>query len=167
MSEQTNISAVGIMGVESIVRGRAARIYFTYPDGKRYYMGNFISFEAKVDHKKTKLNILYDFQGRGNVKGAPTNTITGSRYFNNSIHRKYLLEYAKNGKDLYYTITVINDDPSSNVGKQSIILTGCNDDSTVLAKFDADTEYLTEDFNATFEGWNMDDFFNDNAIANA
>ena len=60
---------------------------------------------------------------------------------------------------MYFDIQVTNEDPTSAAGRQSIILTGCNLDGGVLAKFDADGEYLDEDINGTFEDWNMPEVF--------
>jgi hypothetical protein len=33
-----------------------------------------------------------------------------------SLFRKMAIQYAKTGKDTYFTITVVNDDPGSTVG---------------------------------------------------
>ncbi|MFQ4424074.1 hypothetical protein C4Z69_04625, partial [Clostridioides difficile] len=40
-------------------------------------------------------------------------------------------------------------------GRQTIILEDCNMDSGIIAKFDADGEYLDEDMDFTFENWKL------------
>ena len=54
---------------------------------------------------------------------------------------------------------ITNEDPSSAAGKQTVVLIGCNIDGGVLAKFDADGEYLDEDMDFTFEDFSMPDKF--------
>ena len=50
---------------------------------------------------------------------------------------------------------IINEDPTSTVGKQEIQLLDCNIDGGILAKFDADGEYLDEEMDFTFEDFSM------------
>ena len=44
---------------------------------------------------------------------------------------------------------------------QTVILKDCNIDSALLAKFDADAEYLDEDMDFTFEDFKMPEAFKD------
>lgn len=71
-------------------------------------------------------------------------------YYITSLFRKMALQYIKTGKDVYFDMTVVNDDPSTTVGKQTTVLYGCNIDGTILAKFDIDTPVLDEDVDFTF-----------------
>ena len=50
---------------------------------------------------------------------------------------------------------IINQDPTSAAGKQEVVLYGCNIDGGILAKFDADGEYLDEDMDFTFEDFSI------------
>ena len=50
--------------------------------------------------------------------------------------------------------------PTSRVGRQTVILIDCNIDGGILAKFDADAEYLDEDMDFTFEDFEMPEVFN-------
>ena len=45
------------------------------------------------------------------------------------------------------------------MGRQTVILKDCNVDGGILAKFDADAEYLDEDMDFTFEDWEMPETF--------
>lgn len=71
-------------------------------------------------------------------------------HYMTSIFRKMVLEYVKTGKDTYFDITVTNDDPSSTVGIQTILLIDCNLDGISLAKLDSDDTILEEDVEFTF-----------------
>ena len=62
--------------------------------------------------------------------------------------------------DIYFDIQITNEDPTTSVGRQTIILKDCNLDGGILAKFDADAEYLDEDVDFTFEDVEMPEKFN-------
>ncbi len=69
------------------------------------------------------------------------------------------LKYAKTGKDTYFNITIVNDDPTSTIGKQTIVLYNCNIDSTILAKLDTEADALEEDIDFTFDDFDILDSF--------
>ena len=64
-------------------------------------------------------------------------------------------DYKQSGKDAYFEIQIINDDPTSKVGKQEVILLDCNIDGGILAKFDANGEYLDEEMEFTFDDFTI------------
>ena len=70
-----------------------------------------------------------------------------------------MLDYKNTGQDTYFEIQVTNEDPTSDVGRQTIILKDCNIDGGILAKFDADADYLDEDMDFTFEDFSMPESF--------
>lgn len=80
-------------------------------------------------------------------------------FYVTSLFRKIALNYAKNGKDTYFTITVVNNDPSSTVGKQTVVLYNCNIDSVMLAKLDTESDVLDEDIDFTFDDFDILDSF--------
>ena len=135
-----------------------AQCYVTI-DGRRYNFMQMIDFEANVDKDKVEIPILGK-TGKGNKASGWKGTFKGTAHYNQSIFRELLLKYKKTGEDIYFDIQVVNEDPTSAAGKQSIILTGCNLDGGILAKFDADGEYLDEDIEGTFEDWSMPTKFN-------
>lgn len=130
-----------------------AECYVTI-DGTRYNFMQAIDLEAKMEKTKTTVPILGKV-GRGNRATGWEGTGSATFHFNTSIFRKVMLEYKKSGKDLYFDIQITNSDPTSSVGAQTVILKDCNLDSIVIAKFDADGEYLDEEFDFTFEDWEM------------
>ena len=69
------------------------------------------------------------------------------------------LKYAKTGEDTYFTVTVVNDDKGSTVGKQTIVLYNCNIDSVMLAKLDTESDALEEDIDFTFDDFDILDSF--------
>ena len=54
---------------------------------------------------------------------------------------------------------ITNEDPSSAAKRQTIIFYDCNTDGGILAKFDADGEYLDEEIEGTFEDFAIPEEF--------
>ena len=75
------------------------------------------------------------------------------------IFRQLLYRYKETGEDVYFDIQITNEDPTSSVGRQTVILKDCNLDGGILAKFDADAEYLDEDADFTFEDFEIPEVF--------
>lgn len=97
--------------------------------------------------------------GKGNKATGWKGTGSATFHFNTSIFRNLLKRYKDTGEDVYFDIQVTNEDPTSSVGRQTVILKDCNMDGGLLAKFDADAEYLDEDMDFTFEDFEMPETF--------
>ncbi len=130
-----------------------AECYVTI-ENKRYNFMQAINLEAKFDKNKTQVPILGK-TGKGNKATGWSGSGSATFHYNTSIFRKLLLKYKETGEDVYFDMQITNDDPSSAAGKQTVILKDCNIDSGILAKFDADGEYLDEDIDFTFEDFSM------------
>lgn len=77
-------------------------------------------------------------------------------YYMTPLFRDMIKRWKETGVDIYFDMVVENDDPESSAGKQSILLIGCNLDSTVLAKLDGDSDDpLDEDVDFTFEDFDI------------
>ena len=86
-------------------------------------------------------------------------------YYVTSLFREMMIEYMKTGKDVYCDITVTNEDETSSVGKQTVVLKRCNFDEVSMAMFDIDSEALEEDMAFTFEDVDLLDKFNKPTIS--
>lgn len=86
---------------------------------------------------------------------------TGSMtiYYITTLFRTMALKYAKSGIDTYFNITIVNDDPGSSVGKQTVVLYNCNIDSVILAKLDTESDVLDESIDFTFDDFDILDSF--------
>ncbi len=129
-------------------------------DGKRYNFMQAIDLEAKYKKTKKKVSILGK-PGGGNKATGWEGTGKAKFHYNTSIFRKLILDFMATGKDIYFDIQIINEDPNSAAERQSITLLGCNIDSGVLAKFDASGEVLEEEIEFTFESATMAESFKD------
>lgn len=127
-------------------------------DGVRYNLMQAINLEATMEKNKVQVPILGKV-GRGNKSTSWSGSGSATFHFNTSIFRKFMKRFKDTGEDFYFDIQITNEDPTSQVGRQTIILKDCNLDSIILAKFDADGEYLDEDIDFTFEDWDMPEEF--------
>lgn len=119
-----------------------------------------IDLEAKFTKKKTKVPILGK-TGKGNKSNGWEGTGKARFHYVSSVFREMMLQYKDTGMDVYFDIQIVNDDPTSDAGIQEVDLIGCNIDGGVLAKFDADGEYLDEEVEFTFEDFLMPTTFDD------
>lgn len=125
---------------------------------RRYNFMQAIKVEAKFEKTKTEVPILGK-TGKGNKATGWKGTGSATFHYNQSVFRQMMLDYKETGEDIYFDMQITNEDPTSTVGKQTIILIDCNIDGGILAKFDADAEYLDEDMDFTFEDFSMPESF--------
>lgn len=131
---------------------------FIVIEDRRYNFMQAINLEAKFSKSKSKVPILGK-TGKGNKASGWEGTGSATFHYNTSIFRKMMLDYKDTGKDVYFEMQITNDDPSSDAGRQTMILKDCNIDGGILAKFDADAEYLDEEIDFTFEDFSMPEEF--------
>lgn len=125
---------------------------------RRYNFMQAINVEAKFEKSKTEVPIL-GRTGKGNKASGWKGTGSATFHYNTSIFRQMMLDYKETGQDTYFEMQITNEDPTSEAGRQTIILKDCNIDGGVLAKFDADADYLEEDMDFTFEDFLMPETF--------
>lgn len=136
----------------------AAAECFITVDGRRYNAMNCINMEVTIKRNKIQVPILGNMM-KGNKATTMEGTGKGTFHYNWSVMRALAKKYKDTGVDTYFEIQITNEDPTSNAGRQTIVLLDCNFDDLTLAKFDADGEYLDEELNFTFEDWKMPEEF--------
>ncbi len=146
-----------IMKGKDAVSAKLAECFVTI-EGNRYNFMQAINLEATMEKTKTEVPILGK-TGTGNKASGWKGTGSATFHYNTSIFRELLCRYKDTGEDIYFDIQITNEDETSAVGCQTIILKDCNMDSGILAKFDAEGEYLDEEMEFTFEDWEMPEKF--------
>jgi hypothetical protein len=131
---------------------------FVTINGRRYNFMQMINLEANFEKTKTEVPILGK-TGKGNKATGWAGTGSATMHYNTSIFRQMMLDYKNTGQDVYFDIQISNEDPTSAAGRQTIILKDCNIDGGILAKFDADEEYLDEEIEFTFDDFSMPESF--------
>lgn len=146
-----------IMHAREAVSAALAECFVTI-EGTRYNFMQAIDLEATMEKSKTEVPILGK-PGKGNKATGWAGSGSATFHYNTSIFRKVMKKYKETGEDIYFDIQITNEDKTSTVGRQTIILKDCNIDSLPIAKFDADGEYLEDEFDFTFEDWEMPEEF--------
>ncbi|MFV0519798.1 MAG: phage tail tube protein [Lachnospirales bacterium] len=142
-----------IMKAKDTICASLAKCYVTIDDS-RYEFMQAINLEATFEKSKSEVPILGK-TGKGNKATGWKGVGSATFHYNTSIFRKLLYNYKETGEDVYFDIQITNEDATSLAGSQTIILKDCNLDSGILAKFDAEAKYLSEDFKFTFEDFEM------------
>lgn len=145
------------MAAKDAVSARLAECFVTIKEN-RYNFMQIIDFESEIEKKKTKVPILGK-TGDGNKSTGWSGTFSGTAHYNQSLFRELLYQFKETGEDIYFDIQVTNEDPTSSVGRQTVIHKDCNLDGGTLSKFDADGEYLDESIDGTFEDFEMPEKF--------
>ena len=148
-----------VMKAKDTVFAGLAECFVTI-EGRRYNFMQAINLEAKFEKNKTEVPILGK-TGKGNKYTGWKGTGSATFHYNTSVFRQMMLKYKETGEDIYFEIQVSNEDPTSQAGRQTMILIDCNIDGGILAKFDANGEYLDEEMDFTFEDFKMPESFNE------
>ncbi|WP_282938990.1 phage tail tube protein [Paenibacillus sp. RC67] len=131
------------------ISGQEGRAYATI-NGQVEEMFYIKKLEGKVEKEKSEVKTLgrrgTQHKAKG-WKGSGSMTI----YYVTSVFREMMLDYIKKGKDTYFDVQVINEDPSSSVGKQTVVLKGVNLDSVIMALLDTGSDALEEEVSFTFD----------------
>ena len=147
----------GFLNVRDTLNGKEGRAYATI-DGRNIAMFYLKKVEASIKKNKTPKNVLGGRATQNKATGwAGSGTLT--MYYMTSEFRALMLEYVNTGKDIYFDLTFVNDDPASDVGIQTVVLKRCNLDEVPIALLDVDNNALEESLTLTFEGVDMPDKF--------
>ncbi|URJ42146.1 phage tail tube protein [Paenibacillus polymyxa] len=140
------------------ISGQEGRAFATI-NGNVEEMFYVKTLEATAEKEKTDVKTL---GRRGTQHKANGWSGSGSMtiYYTTTRFRQLMLDYIKTGKDTYFDIMIVNEDPSSSIGKQTVVLKSVNLDSVIMAKVDTDSEVLDEDIDFTFDDVDVPDSFN-------
>ena len=145
------------MKPKDVIKGSLAECWDTI-DGNRYNFAHAINLEATMEKNKSTAPVLGK-TGKVNITSTWEGSGSMTMHYNSSIIRELLYKYKETGEETYFEIQVVNEAPGSSVGRQTVILKDCTVDGGILAKFDADADYLDEDMDFTFDDWELPEKF--------
>lgn len=142
------------LNAQDAISGKEGRAYAKI-DGNNEEMFFAKSIEAKVEKTKSQVkSIGKRMVGHKTTGGEGTGSMT--LYYLTPLFRAKLAQWKRTGADVYFDMVIENDDPSSAAGRQVMLLSGVNLDTTVLAKLDGDSDDpLEEDTDFTFEDFEI------------
>lgn len=121
--------------------------------GKNYPIFNIESLEASIKKEKKEQKIVgrratgnktIGWSGSGTLKIKQTTS-----YFTD-----IFMDYVNQGLDVYFSITIVNEDAATPYGRETKVLTGCNFDETKIAQLNAE-DTLGQELSFTFEGMEL------------
>lgn len=139
------------------ISGQEGRAYATI-NGQVEEMFYIKSLEATIEKQKTEVRVLGK-RGTQHKATGWSGSGTMTIYYVTTLFRQLMLDYVRNGKDTYFDVTIVNEDPTSSIGRQTVVLRGVNLDSVVAAKLDTEAEVLDEDIDFTFDDVDILDAF--------
>lgn len=125
---------------------------------RRYNFMQMIDMEATIEKTKATVPRLGAVMV-GHKTCGMEGKFSGTAHYNQSVMRQAMLDYKNTGIDPTFEMQISNDDPASAAGRQSVIFYDCTTDGGVLAKFDADGEYLDEEIEGTFDDFSIPETF--------
>lgn len=145
------------MNVTDVISGALAECYLTI-DSVRYNFLQLKKFSAEFKKNKNAIKMLGK-TGESSKAAGWSGTFSGTAYYNQSIMREAMYRYKETGQDVYFEIQVTNEDETSTIGRQTVVLKGCNLDGGILAAFDVDSSALEEDISGTFDDFEIPEKF--------
>ena len=127
-----------------------------------YELFSVKKLNAKVDYQKADFKVVGTNTVQKKTTGA-SKTGTMTIYFGTALFTKMAREYEEKGKVIFFDMQVINDDPSTSVGKQTIALYGCSLDSIPLAMLDSESDFLEQEVGFSYTRFAVLDEFTDPA----
>ena len=147
----------GILKAGDVIAGQEGMAYMEI-DGRNEPMFYVKNVNGIVEKQKTQLRTL-------GKRGDQNKTIGWAGSGSMVIHKvtsqfvEMAVEYVKTGRDSYFNLTVVNDDPSSTIGSQRVVLVDVNLDSYPVALLDVDAEALEEEMDFTFDDLDLIESF--------
>ena len=117
------------------------------------------NIEAKIKKSKREIKVLGQVGMKHKATGW-TGSGTMTIYYSTTKFREMMVEYVRTGKDMYFDIVIENNDASSQIGRQTIILKQVNIDNIVMAKLDINSTELDEEISFTFNDVSILNSFN-------
>jgi len=147
----------GFLNGRDTISTKDAKI-FTTIDGNVRLMFEANAFTAKIEKNKEDVQVLGNHWKKKKVTSVE-GTGTMGQYVINSNWLKYGIPYTEGGRDLYFDVTMVIEDPTSRAGKQTVLLTEVNLDDIPIADFEADDGVMELESDFTFEGVKLIDEF--------
>ena len=89
--------------------------------------------------------------------------LTGSMtiYYGTPLFIKMVQDYIKTGKVTFFDMQVTNDDPSTSVGKQTVVYYNCKLSKVPLSILDSDADFLEEEVGFSYTSLEELNYFTD------
>ena len=135
---------------ENAISSKEGKAFITR-NGQNKNLCRCRDIEATVSKNKSDIRMLgnrWVGHKTTSVQGSGTLTI----YHTSSAFKDEFLDYARTGKDTYFSLQVEVEAPSTRFGREVLLLIGCNFDEITMAMLSAEDGVLEQELPFTFEG---------------
>lgn len=141
------------------LNGKSGSAFMTI-NGQNIEMFNLKKFQSDAEFQESDFKVVGTTLVQKKTTGV---TLTGSMtiYYGSPHFLRLLQEYLKTGKLPYFTIQLTNDDPSTSVGSQTVVLYNVKLQKLPVAMLDADADWLEEEVSFSFTNIEVLDWFKD------
>ena len=131
-------------------------------DGENHELFQMKKFNSDAEFQESDFKVVGTTLVQKKTTGV---TLTGSMtiYYGTPYFLKLLQDYLKTGKLPYFTLQIVNEDPGTTVGKQTVALYNCKLSKVPVAMLDADSDWLEEEVSFSYTNLEVLDYFNDPA----
>ncbi|MEY8339077.1 phage tail tube protein [Lachnospiraceae bacterium 62-35] len=131
-------------------------------NGENREMFGLKKFQADAEFQESDFKVVGTTLVQKKTTGV---SLTGTMtiYYGTPDFLKLLSEYLKTGKLPYFTVQITNDDPSTSIGTQTVVLYNMKLQKLPIAMLDADAEFLEMEVSFSFTNLEVLNYFNDPA----
>lgn len=129
-------------------------------DGQNIEMFGMKKIQSDAEFQEADFKVVGTTLVQKKTTGA---TLTGSMtiYYGTPHFLRLLQEYLKTGRLPYFTLQITNDDPSTSVGTQTVVLYDVKLQKLPVAMLDADANFLEMEVSFSYTNLEVLNYFND------
>lgn len=156
MANNIGIYGQKILSAKDIPNGALGKVTFEFENGDTMD-GMFITeLSFTSEHEKVDLRVLGSLDAVHKKVGT-NGTFSITMYDCTTKFRKLEEQYQDTGIDQYFTCKVVQEDPGTDLGRQSITYFNCNVDEIVCSQLNVDAEALTVELSGTYEKFKINE----------
>ncbi|MCI8510828.1 MAG: phage tail tube protein [Lachnospiraceae bacterium] len=129
-------------------------------DGENHEMFGLKKFQSDAEFQESDFKVVGTTLVQKKTTGV---SLTGSMtiYYGTPYFLKLLQQYLKTGKLPYFTIQITNDDPSTSVGTQTVVLYNVKLQKLPVALLDAEADFLEMEVSFSYTNLEVLNWFTD------
>ena len=141
------------------LNGKQGSAFITL-DGRNIEMFGLKKFNSDAEFQESDFKLVGTTLVQKKTTGV---SLTGSMtiYYGTPHFIRILQDYIKTGKLPYFTIQITNDDPSTSVGTQTVVLYNVKLQKVPVAVLDAEADFLEMEVSFSYTSMEVLNYFND------
>ena len=143
------------------LNGKSGSAFATI-NGENHEMFGMKKFQSDAEFQESDFKVVGTTLVQKKTTGV---SLTGTMtiYYGTPHFLRLLQEYLKTGKLPYFTLQITNDDPSTSVGSQTVVLYNVKLQNLPVAMLDADADFLEMEVSFSYTDIEVLDWFKDPA----